>query len=344
MKPDSIDQAQHHEIRYPAQDGPADVEKPVAEDGEGEGQRQQRQGRIVDPAAPGEQQAAPGPLQEEEPVGQQFGGDQGGEQERRSQGPALAAPLLAGAGPEQGQPGQHRRRDEGGEQGRDRGPVQEPEQGPEGAGPVPGAQQQVRNHQEGAGQGADVQGPDEPAVGAQGEGMREAQEEVHPQRRCQPHAQPGEGGEGRQQVGRQGADPQREPEAHQQAHQAHVVEVPGALAGGGGDHHQQPGGPGHQAGEQDDDGGDVEGLDQLHRQAQDAPVPPDRVDQDAALGLAVEEAQGLVQILVGHLAPVDQQQFVPLQEPGALGRAVREHLLDDHPVVLHLPDALVVRG
>ena len=44
------------------------------------------------------------------------------------------------------------------------------------------------------------------------------------------------------------------------------------------------------------------------------------------------------------LAAMDEEQFVPFQQPGLLGRAVGQDLLDEHLPALDRPGALVVGG
>jgi len=118
----------------------------------------------------------------------------------------------------------------------------------------------------------------------------------------------------------------------------------GALPGRGRDHHQQPRGPGHQSGQEHDEAGEVERLDQLDRKPQDPPVPLDGVDQDPPFGLGVYEPLGLVHLLGRDRATMDEKELITFQQPGSLRRAIGQELLDAHLPVLDPPDALVVRG
>ena len=176
-------QPQHQEVGGPAQHGPLHVEEAVAEDGEGEGKGQQGQRQVIDPAAPGEQQALAGGPQQVEAVAQQLRHERRGEDQRRQQGLALAGTLPQASGPEQRQPGQSGQGGEAGGHRRGRRRIHDPEEGLEPLGVAQGPDQQFGHDQEGPAQGTAVQGRQEPAVGAQGERMREAQEEVQPQGR-----------------------------------------------------------------------------------------------------------------------------------------------------------------
>jgi hypothetical protein len=118
--------------------------------------------------------------------------------------------------------------------------------------------------------------------------------------------------------------------------------MPGALLGGRRDHHQQPGRPGHQGGEQHDEGGEIEGFHQFDRKPQNPAFPLDGVDQDPPFGLAVDEALRLVQFRGHHLPAMNQKELIPFQQTGLLRRAVGQDLLDQHPMVLDLPGALVI--
>lgn len=353
--------AERQEVAQPAHQCAADIEESVAQDGIGEGQRHQRQRQQEDPAHALEPEAGPAEVRDHE-GGEQIQHHRGGEDDHRQHGPAQPRRGAEGPDPEQGgcaADGQEVEDTLGGcgdaqeavQQLRRRAlGIQAEELGEVGA-------ERHRQRVQPQDQGQQCEPAIEPeqgaAVAAQLEGIGEAQEEVHKQRREQCRGEGSRKGR-RDQVGsRRGVHEPRSLGADQQEQQPQVVEVPAGLALRAADHHQQADRPVHQAGQQAHGLVAVEGLHQPNRQPEVLAQPPDLVDHDPALGLVVDDPLGGDQARRSghHLVALDLQQFVTVEDAGLLGHAVGQHLLDDHLLDLdladlhrfQLPPALVVR-
>ena len=189
---------------------------------------------------------------------------------------------------------------------------------------------------------AGVEDPQETPVLPQFERVREAQEEVDPEGREQGSGQ-GAHEEDHHLYAQRGGARQDGP-GHQQGGGGQIEEVAGGLALRGRDHHQEADSPGDEAVQEQGQLGQVETFHQPHGDEDQAALTPHRVDQDRALGLAIDEGLGLEGSRLGWLVGValDLHQLVALQEAGFLGHPVGQNFPDDDFAFFHLPGALVV--